>query len=72
MLRALVEYYVERPGELPPDFRPGPTQDVQIEGVAGDPVVRAAVAYVGGMTDRFAFRTAGRRARLARRRPAGR
>jgi dGTPase len=58
VLRALVEYYVERPGELPPDFRPGPTQDVQVEGVAGDPVVRAAVAYVGGMTDRYAFRTA--------------
>jgi dGTPase len=59
VLRSLVEYYVERPGELPPDFRPGSTQDVPVDGVPGDPAVRAAVAYVGGMTDRYAFRTAG-------------
>jgi dGTPase len=59
VLRALVEHYVERPGELPEDFRPG-AGGVSTEAVAGDPVVAAAVAYVGGMTDRYAFRTAAR------------
>jgi dGTPase len=53
VLRALVEYYVEWPGQLPPDFRPEPSAEE-------DGVVRAAVAYVGGMTDRYAFRTAAR------------
>jgi dGTPase len=48
VLRALVEYFVDRPGELPPDFRPTEPSGA----------VRAAVAYVGGMTDRYAFRTA--------------
>ena len=41
VLRALVEFYLEHPERLPSD-------------VGGDPV-HAAVAYVGGMTDRFAF-----------------
>ena len=44
VLHALVEHYVEHPSALPVH-----TDD--------DPV-RAAVTYVGGMTDRFAFRTA--------------
>ena len=44
VLRALVEFYLEHPERLPSD-------------VGGDPV-HAAVAYVGGMTDRFAFETA--------------
>jgi dGTPase len=57
VLRALVEHYVERPGQLPPDFRPERSCDQPAD---GDPVVRAAVAYVGGMTDRYAFRTAAR------------
>ncbi len=48
VLRALVEHYVERPGALPLEHR-APELD--------DPV-RAAVTYVGGMTDRYAFRTA--------------
>lgn len=58
VLRALVEYYVDRPGELPLDFRPGavPVQP----GTGVDPGVHAAVAYVGGMTDRYALRTATR------------
>ena len=43
MLRALVEHYVARPGDLPP----GTLES------HGDPVL-GAVAYVGGMTDRFA------------------
>jgi dGTPase len=42
VLRALVEHFVAHPGELPDDG-------------AGDDPVRAAVAYVAGMTDRFAF-----------------
>ena len=44
VLRALVEHLVERPERFP---RP-----------PGDDVVRAAVGYVGGMTDRFAMRCA--------------
>ena len=46
VLRALVSFYLEHPDRLPE--RPG------------DPgqLTRAAVAYVGGMTDRFAFDTA--------------
>lgn len=47
VLQALVEYFAEHPELMPPDF------------VEGEPdPVRAAVAYVGGMTDRFAFDTA--------------
>ena len=42
LLRALVEYYVERPDALPPQAR-------------GLDPVRDAVTYVAGMTDRFAF-----------------
>jgi dGTPase len=47
VLQALVEYFAAHPDAMPSDFvddRPDP--------------VRAAVAYVGGMTDRFAFDTA--------------
>ncbi|HEX8497501.1 MAG TPA: HD domain-containing protein [Actinomycetales bacterium] len=51
VLRALVEHYVEQPGALPPGSRPDDADDA-------DAAVRAAVTYVGGMTDRFAFRTA--------------
>jgi len=52
VLRALVEHYAERPNSLPAvgdagGLRPG-----------GDEAVRAAVTYVAGMTDRFAFRRA--------------
>jgi dGTPase len=49
LLRALVEHYADRPNALP-----------GIEGVeAGSTeALRAAVAYVGGMTDRFACRQA--------------
>ncbi len=41
MLRALVEHYLARPDDLPPSAR------------SADPV-QDAVAYVDGMTDRFA------------------
>ena len=46
VLRALVEYYGEYP-ELMPD-----TSDVEAR---SDAAVRAAVTYVAGMTDRYAF-----------------
>jgi dGTPase len=45
VLRALVEHYLADPRRIP-----GYTDD--------DDPARAAVAYVGGMTDRFAFQTA--------------
>jgi dGTPase len=46
VLRALVEHYATRPDRLPDasDLDPG-----------SEPAVRAAVAYVAGMTDRYAF-----------------
>jgi dGTPase len=52
VLRALVEHYAEHPGAIP---------DVREAGgmsAGGDEAVRAAVTYVAGMTDRFAFRQA--------------
>ncbi|MFL6136279.1 MAG: HD domain-containing protein [Frankiaceae bacterium] len=49
VLRALVEHFLQRPDRLPD----GPAAP------AGTPgAVRAAVTYVGGMTDRYAFTTA--------------
>lgn len=51
VLRALVEHYVERPAAMPPGYRPADPGDAAA-------VITAAVTYVGGMTDRFAFRTA--------------
>jgi dGTPase len=51
VLRALVEHYSRYPAALPPEHRPDAAEP--------DPV-RAAVGYVAGMTDRFAFRTATR------------
>jgi dGTPase len=51
VLRALVDYYCEHPGAMPPDFA--------TPGLDGGPIVQAAVTYVAGMTDRFAFETAG-------------
>jgi dGTPase len=46
VLRALVEHYAARPDQLPDvvDLDPG-----------SEPAVRAAVTYVAGMTDRYAF-----------------
>jgi dGTPase len=46
VLRALVEYYSERP-ELMPDGRQAAAQS--------DAAIRAGVTYVAGMTDRYAF-----------------
>ncbi|MGO4957176.1 HD domain-containing protein [Luteococcus sp. Sow4_B9] len=45
VLRGLVERYVARPELMPADYR-------------WDDIVRGAVTYVGGMTDRFAFEQA--------------
>lgn len=45
VLTDLVEFYLTKPSALPPDYR-------------GDDVIRGAVTYVGGMTDRFAFEQA--------------
>jgi dGTPase len=51
VLRSLVEHYLQQTDRLPADFRPD-------GGATAEDAVRAAVTYVGGMTDRFAFRTA--------------
>ncbi|MGH9091696.1 MAG: HD domain-containing protein [Acidimicrobiales bacterium] len=52
VLRALVDHYSDRPNAIPDVRESGGLQ-------AGEPAaVRAAVAYVAGMTDRFAFRHA--------------
>jgi dGTPase len=50
VLRALVTYYCEHPDSIP--------SDVATQELDSDAVVRAAVTYVAGMTDRFAFETA--------------
>jgi dGTPase len=46
VLRALVEFYTEHPELIPDDLEVQPLSDV---------AVRAAVTYVAGMTDRYAF-----------------
>ncbi len=51
VLRALVEHYLEQPSAMPPGSQPVDPRDEAA-------VLRSAVTYVGGMTDRFAFRTA--------------
>ena len=50
VLRALVTYYCEHPGSMP--------GAAAAQGYDTDAVVQAAVTYVAGMTDRFAFETA--------------
>jgi dGTPase len=47
VLQALVEHYADRPNLLPPDRQDGVD-------AGSDAALRAAVTYVGGMTDRFA------------------
>lgn len=49
VLRALVEYFTERPQEMVWDIRADP---------GSSDAVRAAVTWIGGMTDRYAFDTA--------------
>jgi dGTPase len=53
VLRSLVGYYAAQPDRLPPAHRPAAASES-----AADPVVLAAVTYVSGMTDRFAFEQA--------------
>jgi dGTPase len=50
MLRALVEHYVTHPDDLPERSTVGTSEEL----------VRAAVTYVAGMTDRFACTQAAR------------
>lgn len=50
VLHGLVEHYTARPGLMPDEYR----------ALAEADAVRAAVTYVGGMTDRFAFDAAER------------
>lgn len=47
VLQALVEHYLAHPGDLPEELADGLGRDEE--------AVRTVVAYVGGMTDRFAF-----------------
>ena len=49
MLRALVDFYAAQPGAVSGSERLDPGSDA---------AVRAAVTYVAGMTDRYAFDTA--------------
>jgi dGTPase len=49
LLRALVEHYADRPNLLP---------DAHDLDAGSSEALRAAVTYVGGMTDRFACRQA--------------
>lgn len=52
VLQALVEHYIDHPSELPG------VDAAVAERVGREGLARAAVTYVGGMTDRFAFATA--------------
>lgn len=55
LLRALVEHYADRPHAIPGQTMEAALGDEAARVDAGSPeALRAAVAYVGGMTDRFA------------------
>ena len=57
LLQALVEHYADRPHVVPaPTARAvlGPETEVELVDAGSAEAVRAAVAYVAGMTDRFA------------------
>jgi len=60
VLRALVEFYADRPNTLPLDNLPAPVGPRRRDDLAaGSPeAVREAVTYVAGMTDRFACQMA--------------
>jgi dGTPase len=58
VLGALVEYFADNPDKLAgPGRRPDGTRDAVVDGGRGA-ALRRSIAYVGGMTDRFAFDTA--------------
>ncbi len=56
LLRALVEHYADRPHAIPRQTRAGGRRrsTSTTSRPAGPDALRAAVAYVAGMTDRFA------------------
>ena len=57
VLQALVDHFADRPNALPVAPAAGAGGDLGLQ--AGSPeAVRAAVTYVAGMTDRFAFQSA--------------
>jgi dGTPase len=55
VLQALVSYYAEDPSRLPPHLREAPAG---LAAAGEDRPELAAVAYVAGMTDRYAFESA--------------
>ncbi len=55
LLRALVDHYLAHPGDLPADDE-GPADADEVDLAGSAEAARAAVRYVGGMTDRFACR----------------
>ena len=57
LLRALVEHYADRPHVIPTPTAQavlGPAVDFELVDAGTDEALQAAVAYVAGMTDRFA------------------
>jgi len=58
VLRALVEYYADRPNTLPFDEHHQLPHPAPRAGAGSTEAVLDAVAYVAGMTDRFAFNSA--------------
>ena len=59
LLRALVDHFVANPEDLPHSAIEGIGDGPERDDMAGSPVMtHAAVCYVGGMTDRFACRSA--------------
>ncbi|MEZ5380557.1 MAG: HD domain-containing protein [Microthrixaceae bacterium] len=54
ILSALVEYYADRPGTLPDDIVGRDTPSGRPPAAGSSDALRAAVRWVGGMTDRYA------------------
>ena len=55
VLRALVEFFADRPNALPGAEIEGTGHPAEGAAAGSDQALREAVRYVGGMTDRFAF-----------------
>ena len=55
VLRALVEFFADRPNALPPREIEGTGHPAEGAVAGSDQAMRDAVRYVAGMTDRFAF-----------------
>jgi dGTPase len=58
VLRALVEHFADRPHLIADDAAPTAARSPDDVLAGSEDAVRAAVTYVAGMTDRFAFRQA--------------